>query len=304
MNTSEWMLTDRAKRFSKTLFQAVKDFMHDSGPQWAAAIAYYSLLSAFPLLLAIASIAAFFVDPQWAIEQATSFLDEFLPQGAGQVESVVQGAIEARGSVSVLSILSLLWTGSRVFGVVTKGLNIAFNVEETYGFFKRILVELAMLLTVGLLFILALSSRAIVGLLTGVIQVLPAEGFIYQLVTELVPAVLLLLAFFLTYKFIPRRNVDWRAALLGAGLATSLFIVARPLFTFYLRRFANYNLIYGSLAIVIILVLWAWIVSAILLLGGEIVSHVQRMILEGQTPEEVERQHLRRAPTHRVPAEE
>jgi membrane protein len=298
------MLKDRAERFSKTLFQAVKDFMHDSGPQWAAAIAYYSLLSAFPLLLAIASIAAFFVDPQWAIEQATSFLDEFLPQGAGQVESVVQGAIEARGSVSVLSILSLLWTGSRVFGVVTKALNIAFDVEETYSFFKRILVELAMLLTVGLLFILALSSGPILGLLASVIQVLPAEGFIYQLITEIIPAVLLLLAFFLTYRFIPRRNVDWRAALLGAGLATILFVVARPLFSFYLGRFANYNLIYGSLAIVIILVLWAWIVSAILLLGGEVVSHVQRMILEGKTPEEVEQQHLKRAPTHRVPAEE
>lgn len=86
-------------------------------------------------------------------------------------------------------------------------------------------------------------------------------------------------------------------------MATLLFVLARPLFVSYLRRFANYNLIYGSLAIVIIMVFWAWIVALILLFGGETASHTQAMVIEGQPKEEVERRHLQRSPVKQDPAQ-
>ncbi|HEX6385277.1 MAG TPA: YihY/virulence factor BrkB family protein [Anaerolineae bacterium] len=124
---------------------------------------------------------------------------------------------------------------------------IAFDVDETYSFLKRILVEVIMLLTVGALFIVAVAAGPILNFLTNTLQVLPLnQGFLFTLLIDVVPVLLLFLSFFLIYLYVPRRRVDWEAALPGAVLATLLFVVARPLFTTYIRNFGNYNLIYGK----------------------------------------------------------
>lgn len=110
-----------------------------------------------------------------------------------------------------------------------------------------------------------------------------------------------MIALFFLYLFVPRRRVNWRAVVPGAILAGLLILAARPLFLTYVQRFADYNLIYGSLAIVIILVLWAWLVAVLILWGGEVVSHIQTMLLEGKSAAEVEQRHLRRSPSHPQP---
>ncbi|MHB0859604.1 MAG: YhjD/YihY/BrkB family envelope integrity protein [Anaerolineae bacterium] len=111
---------DWFKHVGKVIWQAGKDLCNDNGPQWAASIAYYALLSLFPLLLGIASVAAFFVNPEWLISQATEAMGDLIPAGEGQIEEIVQSAIDARRGAGILSILSLLWTGTRVFAVLTR----------------------------------------------------------------------------------------------------------------------------------------------------------------------------------------
>ncbi len=282
------------RRFFIMLLVAGKDFFHDNGPKWAASIAYYSLLSAFPLMLAAVSIAAFFVDPQWAVDQLTQAMDEFLPQLSGQVEDIVQGAIDSRATAGLLSIASLLWTGTRVFGVVAVALNMAAGSEQSYGPLRRILVEIVMLLTLGVVFVLAFAGQPISRWLWQVMG-REAGSWSFRLVNEVLPIVALFAAFLLSYRFVPRRRPTWRAALVGATLGILLFLLARTLFLYYVRRMGDYNLIYGSLAIAIILLLWAWLVANILLLGGEVSAHTQEMLIEGKPAEEVERGHLIRS---------
>ena len=225
-----------------------KDFIRDDGPHWAAAIAYYTLLSLFPLLLSIVAIAAYFAEPNWAIQQLTGLVGQFVPRGASQIESVVREAIAARGSIGLLSVVALVWGGSRAFGVLTRALNIAFDVDDTYSFLKRVFIEFATFLTFGLLFILAVASQFV---LTQVWQAVGLPQLPAWLINIVIPACLLTLALFLIYAFMPRRRVSRWAALAGAVLATALMLAARPLFLGYVLNFANYNLIYGSLAIVI-----------------------------------------------------
>ncbi len=286
----------------QVLVAAGRDFGTDNDALYGAAIAYYSLLSVFPLLLAGASIAAFFVDPSWVVTQITQLLGQnFLPRGAGQLDSIVQSAIQARGSVSVISLLALLWSVSRFFGVVTQALNIAFDADETYGFIKRTMIELALALSIGLFFVIALLSRLALNLSWDALRFLPPQDLAFHRVAqEAIPGLLLLIAFFLMYRFIPRRKVQWKAALFGALAATSLFLAARPLFTSYIVNFANYNLIYGSLAVAVILVFWAWIVSAILLFGGELASHAQEIIFEGNLPDDILQRHRTRSPARKI----
>ena len=206
--------------------------------------------------------------------------------------------MKTRGEAGILSILVLLWSGSRVFGVITKALNIAYHVSEPYSFLRRTLIEMLMTLTIGILFILAVGSRLVIGFIQSFIQI-PAlqEDVFYRLLSFIVPLVLLLLSLFLTYRYVPRRRVTWWAALTGAIVFTLLFLIAQPVFVGYIQRFANYSLVYGPLAIVITLVLWTWIVANILLLGGELVSHIQDMVVEQKSQREVERQHEERDPT-------
>jgi membrane protein len=285
----------RGRRVWVMLLVSVKDFFHDQGPKWAAAIAYYSLLSAFPLMLAAASIAAYFVEPEWAVEQLSQILQQFLPEATERVESIVESAVEARAAAGVLSFAGLLWTGTRVFGAMTVALNIAAGAEEHYGPIKRFGIEILMLLTLGVIFVLAFAGQLTIGFLW---QMLGREAgtLSYAVVNQVLPIALLFLAFFLSYRFVPRRRTDWQAALMGSSVAIILFLLARFLFLYYVRRLGDYDVIYGSLGIAVVLLIWAWIVANILILGGEVTSHTQEMLIEGKPAEEVERGHLVRSP--------
>ena len=126
---------------------AVKGFFRDDGPSWAAAIAYYSLLSLFPLLLALGWIASFFVDPGWVVSKAAPFLSGYLPDGRAQIEATVGDALAVAHDSGWLFLFPLLWTGSLVFGALARGLNAAFRGERRAGLLKRVLVRLAMLFT-------------------------------------------------------------------------------------------------------------------------------------------------------------
>lgn len=286
------------KQAGKVVVQSARDFASDNGPQWAAAISYYGLLSLFPLLLAATSIAAFFVDPQWAIQQGSSLMKGLLPGSAQYIRQVVEGVIQTRGQIGIFSLLLLIWSGSRVFGVITKALNIAYDASEPYGFLKRTLVELLMTFTIGILLLLAIGSRFLISFIGSLIEtpVLQKDIF-FRILGYLVPAGLLLISLYLIYRFVPRRRVTPWTAWTGSILFTILFLVAQPIFTGYIQKFANYNLIYGPLAIVIILVLWTWIAANFMLFGGELVSHLQDMMIEKKSVEEVGKRHKRRDPT-------
>ena len=259
--------------------EAALNFLEDDGTLWAAAIAYYSLLSAVPLLLALASIASFFIELEWAIEQATTLLGAYVPQGTTRIRVLVLQAFAERESVGLVSVLVFFWSGSRVFGALTRALNNAFNVEDSYSLLTRTMLELGMALTIGLFFIAALVSNVVLNLLVGVFRILPdGQEQATILASEGLSAVLLLFAFFLIYKVVPRRSVSRWAALAGSVTATALFILARPLFLGYVDQLANYSEIYGQLAIVIVLVFWAWISAVILLYGGEVTAEVEEML--------------------------
>ena len=271
------------------MVQSVKGLILDNGSHWAAAIAYYTLLSLFPLLLLVASLAAPAVDAAWAVDRLTHALGEFTPRGEDRIAAILREALEKRGEIGLGSTVALLWTGSRVFGALTKALNLAFAVDETYGVLRRRLVEVGMLLTLGLAFALALAAEAVIGTLRIALAPLPGEQeALLGVLQEAARLILLPVAFLLIYRFVPRGRPDWRAALAGAVTASLLFLVGEELFLDYLERFGTYNRIYGSLALAIVLVLWAWAVAVITLFGGEVAAHVQYLAIEGHAAAEVE----------------
>jgi membrane protein len=293
---------NRLRQIGVVALQSIRGLFVDSGMQWAAAIAYYGLLSLFPLTLGIAALASYFVEQERVVAQVVSLLNQVLPQQADQIgvdriTTLIAEAIRARGRIGLLALGTLLWTGGRVFGTITIALNIAYDVEETYGFWKRTLVELAMVATIGLIFMLALMGQVGLALLQMLLGILPfAREAIVRLVLALAPPLLLGSAFFLTYRFVPRGEQDWRGAAVGAVSAMLLVTLARSLFLYYIQIFGQYSLIYGSFAFVVILVVWAWVLAMILLFGGELAAHTQALMIEGRSSADVERRHKERSP--------
>jgi membrane protein len=277
------------------LILAGRDFFRDNGPTWAAAIAYYSLLSLFPLLLAIGSIAAHFVDPQWAEQRATDYLGGLLPAGTEVIQRVVaQTLATARGSGWIVT-LPLLWSGSLFFAVIIKALNIIFDAEERFGFVRRTLIRLAMLCTLGLAFLAALGVPIALHAVQRVLFHTPPGKVLMALLTYILPPAFLLAALALAYRYAPERRPAWRAALTGATVAAVLFGLGKPLFLAYVKSLGRYHLIYGSLAGIILVVFWTWLVAMIGLFGAQVACHMQAIWIDGRSLVEEIVRHLSRS---------
>lgn len=282
---------DHARQFPSVLIQAIKDTLTDHGPQWAAAVAHDALLSAFPLLLA-ASVAASVVDPGWAVDRITSLLGEFVPGGEGRVEAIIDEELASVGSAGLLLLGTLLWSGTRLFGALTQALNVAYDVDDTYGCFKRLQIELALLMTIGLVLIVTIVSGLLLGLVWDAVPLPPEQrNAVFRLIQGAVQALLPVGSCFLVYQFVPRGRSDRQAPSIGAVVAALLFLVAQPLFLFSVARFGRYNRIYGSLWIVIIILVWVWLVALIVFFGGEVASHARHQLFAGHAAAEVGRRH-------------
>jgi len=282
------------RQLGTAFIQALRDSFADNATQWAAAIAYYGFLSLFPLILAAVSLSAYFVSPDWAIGKAMLLLREFVPEGDAAVQRIIRDAVHnAHPYAGVVSLLILLVLGSRAFGALSRALNIAYEGEETGSLARRIAIEIAMMLAVAVLFVCTLFSHYLVLFLWNAVSLLPGETEpAYAATVAVIRVLLVLLAFFLIYRFVPRKSLHWKSIVVGTLIATSLLIAARPLFYGYVQNLANYNLMYGGIAIAVVLLVWGWVAALITILGGEMASHFQTMVLEGAGPQSVDRKRM------------
>jgi membrane protein len=285
-----------ARLVGRALVQSIKDSFADNATQWAAAIAYYTFLSLFPLLLAVVSLSAYFVSPDWAVGKAILLLRELVPAGDDAVQRIIHDAVHAAHPYAgAVSLLILLVLGSRAFGALSRALNIAYEGVETGSMAARIMIEVGMMAAVGVLFISTLFSHYLLLFLWNAVRLLPGEtGPTFDAIVQLIRVLLLLMAFFLIYRFVPRKQLNWKSIAVGAGVATALFLAARPLFYGYVENLANYNLMYGGIAIAVVLLAWAWVTAFITILGGEMASHFQAMVLDGAAAKTVDRKRMHR----------
>jgi membrane protein len=282
---------------SEVLWLSWVDFQQDRGFHWAAALAYYGLLSIPPLLLVGVILAANFVDPLTAAASLTRFMGQFIPQGQPEIYDLVVSILHQQGHIGIYSMLFLLWSGTQVFSAIRTLLNIAFDADDDYSMVKSILIDLGMLLTLGTIYIIAQVAQFAIYFLAVLLEPKWATlGWLPYLLIQTLPALILFSAYYLVFRYVPRRQVKSRAAAGGAALSTIAYLIAQPVFIRYLEYTTYYNLVYGSLALVVILVFWAWIAAVILLFGGELAAHIQTLVLEHKTPQAVIQQHIERSP--------
>jgi membrane protein len=243
----------------------------------AAGVAYYAILSIFPLLLGLIAVFGLFLPSVNLQDELLNFIGNNLPGATDILRQNIMSIIRLRSILGVLSIVVLFWSGSTMFSAISLTINRAWDIRRYRPFFIRKASELGMALSTGILFLLSLGASAIISILRGVFDLPAAKLIIVDVGSRLVAFLLILAVFLLLYKLIPNTRTYWRYVWPGALLAAILFEIARTLFVFYLENFANYQLIYGSIASIIVLLVWIYYSAFIMILGAEFTFQYGRM---------------------------
>jgi membrane protein len=257
------------------LLRVKREVKDDNLSLLAAGVAFYFMLSIFPGLLATVSIWGLVADPL-EIEQQIRVMLRLLPREAAlllgdQLHEIASRDAAGLGFSAVASIGLALWSASKGAKAVIAGINVAYDEAE-----KRNAVRvqaMALLLTVGFVFFVALSLT-LIAVLPTVLERLPlgelgrvaAGGLTWVLLLALV-----LVALAAVYRYAPSRNEPrWRWVSVGSLTAALLWLGASALFSWYAAHFGSFNETYGTLAGAILLILWLQITAFVVLLGAEL----------------------------------
>jgi len=273
-NSKDWLLHIPAVRLLVSTI--VESGNHDAG-QRAAGVAYYAILSIFPLLLGLIAVFGFFLPSMNLQDELLKFVGNNIPGATNILKDNIAGIIRLRGVMSILSIVVLFWGASALFGSLSLAINRAWDIIKFRHFFIRKLSELGMVLGTGILFLLSLGASTVITVIGGALNLPAADMIIIYAASKLVAFLLMLAIFLVLYKFIPNTKTHWGGIWPGAILAAALFEIARTLFIFYLEHFANYQLIYGSITSIIVLLVWIYYSAFIVILGAEFTFQYSRM---------------------------
>jgi membrane protein len=265
----------------RLMIRTVKETSDDDVSHMAAGVAYYALFSLFPLLLGLIAILSFFLESEEIQTQVIELTGGFLPGSDLFVQDNLDAALGLRGALGLFSVIGMLWSGSAIFGALNRSINRAWDIHTDRPIYKGKPRQLLMALGVGLLFALSFSSATVVRTAESLSQYdVPILGFLVQQIGQILlqgfSFILVLAIFLLIYKFMPNTKTYWKYIWPGAVLGAVLFELAKNLFILYLER-STYQNIYGSITPVIVLLLWAYVSSLIVLAGAELSSEYGRM---------------------------
>ena len=249
-------------------------------PTYAAAISFQFVISLFPLLAAITVGVSFFVDPDTLAAQILEVAGFIAPHSESLLGRTVQSVTDLRGQVGVVSLLGLLWTGSYIFAALRRGLNVALGSQQPRAYLRSRLVDLGVVAMTGAMLGVSLTLTAGLTVLQqtevlGSDSPLATLGVLLRLLTVTFPVVMTTGIFALLFIVLPAEPLPRRPALLAGALAAILFEVGKNAFVWYVANFGNFNAVYGPLATIVVLLLWIYYSSLIVLgaaaFGSELV---------------------------------
>jgi membrane protein len=259
----------------------------------AAQLAYYLLFALFPFFLFLTTLLGYLPISN-LLDQLMALLTQLLPRDALALvqDNVHQLVAGQRGGLLSFGILAALWTSSSAVTAIMDSLNRAYNVEESRPFWK--VRGLAILLTIGLslLIIVSLVLLTFGPQIGGWIADFLGLGGVFQVAWNLLrwPVIVffLILALALVYYLAPDVEQEWKWITPGAVCATLAWIGASLGFAFYVNNFGSYNVTYGSIGTVIVLLTWMYVTGLLILVGGEINSEIEHAAPSGKAPGEKE----------------
>ncbi|MET1045026.1 MAG: YihY/virulence factor BrkB family protein [Microbacteriaceae bacterium] len=266
------------------LKKTLREFSRDQCTDVAASLTYYAVLAIFPALLAFVSLLGLFGQAEATTGALLDLLAGFVP--ADTVETI-RGPIEdlirtpGAGLVFVVGIVGAIWSASGYVGAFSRAMNRIYAIEEGRTFLQ--LRPMQLLVTV--ITIVLLTIAAVLLVLSGPVAKALGEfiglGEVALAVWNIAkwPVVVFIAVFVIALLYYAAPNIKqpkFRWISIGALFALVVWALASLGFGFYVTNFGNYSSTYGSLAGVIIFLLWIWISNLALLFGAELDSELER----------------------------
>lgn len=289
-----WTLRDYAKRVWDNSGENNVLFL-------AGGVAFNILLAVVPFFLLIVTGAALLLDqsPATVTTTISALLGELLPREAADLERTIQGILAeivgARTSVGVYSAIGFVWFSTRLFGSLRTVLGHTFDIENERGIIAGKIFDIKMTVIATALILayivlnayLAIATTRGVGVLVGLGLRRDAMGAVEYWLGRFIGFGVIVLMFFALYKFLPLRRVRTSTARVAALFAGVLLELAKHIFSVYVASFSPGSLYTGTIAAVVVVVVWTYYVALIFAVGGEVgqvyelrrVRRLQREIL-------------------------
>ncbi|MGD9904015.1 MAG: YihY/virulence factor BrkB family protein [Vicinamibacterales bacterium] len=262
-------------------WRGVGELFRSDGLTHAASISYYALLSLFPFLLLLFSvIGAVTADPE-ARDQVITFVFQYFPRQFEFVTRQVDSFRTERVGIGIGGGLALAYASLGVFNAMSSAVNHAWGVERHRGFFRHRLFSFVMMLAAGAIFLAAIvlvsAVRVVDARWFGALGYRP--GWVEALggaASQYLGIVLLVVCVALIFRFVPHTRVRFRDVWPGAILTALLWRLALSLFSAYAADPARWS-VHGSVAAVVVFLLWIYVSAVLLLYGVEMTAAYVRL---------------------------
>lgn len=240
----------------------------------AAEMSFYLLLSFFPFLIFTISLVVY--TPMIKISKYIFLFKKILPSSAFNiVSSLIQSAIENRSfSFLILSFMLAMYTMSRAVLSLIRGMNRSYNIRETRPYLEVLFISLVFVIMIVVLIftsmILLVFGEKLGSFLFNLIGLDQYFMYIWNLCRYIVGIITIIIILMNLYRFTPNKKLSFREVLPGAIVSTLCWLVASFCYSFYSNNFARYDIIYGSLGGIIVLMTWVYLSSWTILIGCEI----------------------------------
>ena len=272
-----WILRDYARRVWDNSGEDNVFFL-------AGGLAFNILLAAVPFFLLVVTGLTFLLDSDAASSSAliTSMLEALLPPQADAVRTailqILNDVLGARTSLAIYSAIGFVWFSTRLFGSLRSVLAEVFDIENERGIVAgkifdiqiTIIASVLIVLYAAVSFYLAIYTRSGVRLLGELGIRAEAITTLQYWAGQLVAFVVIMLMFFALYKYLPLRRVRARTAIVASFFTTVMFELARLLFSRFIGSFHPGSLYTGTIAALVIAVVWVYYSALIFILGGEV----------------------------------
>ena len=283
-------LYQRADRISGNRLNILKDaietFKVTRANQASASLAYYVILSLFPLLLVLISAGGFFLDSEQVYLKVSQLVQQNIPNSYEWIDENLRNILEQRGAVGIIGLITLMWAASGGFISLAYNINLAWLEAPQRNFFQGRLLGLQMIVGLSGLFVFSLLLDSIINLLhiLNVPFVSFLDLFLWKWLSNVFSWLMIFLLFFALYYWVPTVNVTRSAALWGALMASLSWKLATALFSWYVRSgLGRYEVIYGSVGALVAFLILIYLLATVTLFGAHLASAIDRKIKLNQT---------------------
>jgi membrane protein len=263
--------------------KTLREFGSDQCTDLAAALTYYSVLALFPGIVAVFSILGVVGQDRAALDAVLGILEDVAPDAAEGIRGPLEQIAGSPGAgiALVLGLILAIWSASGYVRAFSRAMNRIYEIREGRPFYKlvpwQLLITLIGVALVCIIAVLLVVSGPVAEAIGSAVGLGDAAVTVWSIARWPVLALIVVLMVAILYWATPNaRQPRFRWLSLGAVLAIVLLAIASLGFGIYVANFSNYDSTYGSLAGVVVFLLWLWIANIALLLGAEFDAELER----------------------------